>query len=324
MSYNLSLSAGLASAQTTYQAAFENLYAGNMLPGGWSLWTEKLTGNAKTISLQSIANFPVMSEWNGAKIEKYLRHYALTATLKKFEATLPIQRMDLTYEGGMPIIGRAIDAYLRQQVTAYDKSCADVLDSASGAGPTGYDLVALFSASHPHGAAGALQSNIGAGVNLNWRTFDAARQAGTEYRFENGEPAGIRYTHMRVGPKLERVAKEILEAKDRIAYTDMFAAASTTAVQNATLFPNVWAGELKLVVDPRITTYYWDLYDLSKPGVRPLMLYEGRAPEPVLLDQMDGERRFNTDEFVFGLEGDWVPFAGHWMTAYRGTGTAVG
>ena len=33
-------------------------------------------------------------------------------------------------------------------------------------------------------------------------------------------------------------------------------------------------------------------------------------------------QRYAQDVFSYGAEGDWVNFAGMWMVAYRGTGTA--
>jgi phage major head subunit gpT-like protein len=163
---------------------------------------------------------------------------------------------------------------------------------------------------------------LAAGTNLSWSTFDAARTAMRQLTFENGEPAGVNPTHMRVGPALESRAKAILEAKERIRFTDMTTADTTTLAQNATAVTNVWAGELTLVVDPRVTNYFWDLYDLSKPGVRPIELYEGQAPHPVNLDQMTDYPRYTDDVFVYGLEADFVFDSGMWMVGYRATGTA--
>ncbi len=321
MSNNLSLQAGLAAAATTYTTGFNEFYQ-TQLPGAYQAWTEVITGNTMNLDLRWVSNTAQMRKWLGSRVEKSMRVYGTSYKLEAWEATHVIKRMDLEYEGNLNVIGRGIDGFLKSTLVAYDQAVSSVADSASGAGPTAFDGVALYSASHPYGPAGANQSNLAAATNLSWTTFDAARQAMTELRHENGEPCYVRPTHMRVGPKLERRAKEILEAKDRMVFTNVFATETTTAVQNATAFPNVWAGELTLIVDPRITNYYWDLYDLSKPGVRPYVLYEGRKPQAINMIDMSSTRRFYQDEFVFGLEGDYVVGAGMWQVAYRGTGTA--
>jgi phage major head subunit gpT-like protein len=144
-----------------------------------------------------------------------------------------------------------------------------------------------------------------------------------KFKDESSEPFDLIPTHMRVGPDLEQRAKEILEAMTRATFVDMTGSESTTAVETGAQTTNVWSGELELIVDPRMgSAYHWDLYDLSIPGVMPMVLVEERAPVPVHQDQLTDSRRFTYDEFVFGVEADFKVGAGAWMTAYRGTGTA--
>jgi phage major head subunit gpT-like protein len=326
MSTNQSYAAGLSAAVTTYQTAYQDLYR-SQLPGAYQAWTRIITGNTMNVDLRWLSNTPVMRKWLGARVEKTMRVNQTSYTLEKYEATTTVNRMDLQYEGNFSAIQDGLNTFLQNNLTAYDLAVSTALDGSSGAGPTCFDTLALFSTAHTQGPSAGTQSNLSSGTNLSWGNFDAARAAMAGFKFENGEPAYIKPTHMRVGTALESRAKQYLQAKDRVTFTNMLGAESTTAVQNATLMPNVWAGELTLIVDPRIPSsgtgaFYWDLYDLSKPGLRPIVLYEGRKPVPVIQNQMEGERRFRTDQFVFGLEGDFTVGAGHWMCGYRATGTA--
>lgn len=318
---NLSLAAGTANARTTFESKYEEFFAGGM-PGTWQLFTDKNTGKTEYKQFEFITNQPVMRKWVGSRIRKYMRHYSTLLQLETYEATMEIARKLIQYGGDPDTIGKAIDTFMRLQATAYDKAFATAIDSNSGAGPTGYDGVGLFSAAHPHASGGGTQSNLSAGTNLSWSSFDSLRAGMRTLTFENGEPANVVATHARCGPLLESRFKSILEAKERIRFTDMTTADTTTLAQNATAVTNVWAGELTLIVDPRVTGYYWDLYDLSKPGVRPIILYEGQAPHPVNQDQMTDKDRFENDVFVYGLEGDFTFDAGMWMVAARATGTA--
>jgi phage major head subunit gpT-like protein len=317
MATNLDLDAGLQSANTTFQAMREELFTGAQLAGPYAMWTD-IVPNTGRWENHFIANWPIMRQWTGARQEKVLRDYSEILTPVSYEATLPIKRLTITRDK-TGAVGKAIDGFMRQNVMAHDQTVASSLDGTSGTGPTGYDAVALFSASHGQVPN---TSNISSGTNLSHANFSTARATMRKLQFENTEPAQIVPTHARCGPDLEQRYKEILSADTRIVFTDMQSDESTTAVQNATQIANVWQGELVLVVDPRVTTFYWDLYDLSKPNNKPMTLIDERRPEAINKTDMTDERRFQFDEFLYGLEGEWKVGAGQWMTAHRGTGTA--
>lgn len=320
MSTNLSLAAGLANANTTFLARWEDLYATGM-QGPFQMWTDEIPGNgASRIELDWLANHPVMQKWQGARQYKNLRHYSQQITYDKYESTLPLKR-DLVQYDKTGAVGRAIDTYLSYQISSKDKSVASSFDSASGAGPTGFDGVALFSASHPHAPAAATQSNIGSGTNLSHANLRAAEYAGMLLVHENGEPAKVRYTMMRVGPKLKRRGQELLSA-DRLQTVAGDQTLDGGTAVAAAARSNVFSGEMTLVVDDRVTNFYCTLIDASKPNARPMIAFTTREPEIIMQTDMGDQRRFDHDEFVWGLEGDWGVAAGHWLTAYRLTGTA--
>ena len=72
----------------------------------------------------------------------------------------------------------------------------------------------------------------------------------------------------------------------------------------------------------RVSTFYWDLFDLSKGNIKPMRLVVERRPEPISQTDLTDERRFQYDEYLFSLEGEYLAGAGDWQVAYRGTGTA--
>jgi phage major head subunit gpT-like protein len=316
-SSNTSLMEGLAAANTTFETAYNELYS-QQLPGVYTNYTKIIQGNTMALDLRWTTNHPVMRKWLGSRVEKYVRTYQQSYVLEKYEATLPIPRMLLQYSNNMNLIGDTIDTFVKNQAQAYDAACSAALDGNSGAGPTCFDGVSLFSAAHPHAPGGTTQSNLSAGTNLNWVNFDAARAAMSQFKFENGEPAQMRPTHLRVGPKLETRAKEIVGAQMRVAtYNNTGGQDAVSGVVAGVPLVNIWHGELDVIVDQRITNFFWDLLDLSKPGVTPIILYEGRKPEPVHLDKMTDLPRFYNDNFIYGLEGDFTAGAGMWMTAYK-------
>lgn len=319
MGTNLSIAQGLQDANTVYTTKYEELY-GDRLPGPYAMYTEVIPNATKRLDLNWLTNHPVMRKWLGARQLKSLRHYDQLIDLTRWEATLPIERVDLQYDN-TGAVGRAISNFLQDNVTVYDREVVTEFDSNAGAGPTGFDGVALYSAAHPHAFGGGTQSNLSAGTNLSQGAFDALRFAMRLLRHENGEPAAINPTHMRVGPKLEQRAKEILESKDRVVAVNAAGGDSGTRIAASTI-TNVWAGELTLIVDQRVTGFFWDVMDLSHGTARPMIISENRAPEAIIQDDLTDDERFNNDRFLYGLEADFTPAAGHWLLAQRATGTA--
>lgn len=325
-STNLALQETLLQSATQFEAAFQEIFRDAQVPGEFSKYTDVRMGKTIQLMLLIVANHPTMREWLGPRVEKYLRSYSQTIALRTWESTLPIKRILMDYVDSVGTVKDAIDTFVQNTSTAYDEQCSTALDGNSGAGPTGYDGVSLFSTAHPHGPSGN-QSNLASGTNLSYAAFDAGRAAMAGWRFENGTPARRRATHMRVGVALETRAKEILSATQRVVAVDASGVETGSSRIAATSIDNVWKGELELIVDPRIPpsgtgAYYWDLMDLRQAKLKPIVLYVGRAPEPIHQLDMDSDRRFNLDELVFGIEGDYAPAAGHWMSCYRGTGTA--
>lgn len=320
MANNLSIAGGAANAAyTTYVEKYQELY--KYFPGMYSAYTETVPVDTKKLDYNFIANLPVMRKWQGARHEKTLRHYNQTHEIETWEATLRLKRLDVTADK-IGMVGRALSTFLQANTSVYDDAVTLEYDKSSGAGPTGYDGVALFATTHAHVPN---TSNLGSGTNLSHSALVTAEQTMALLQFENTEPAGITPNAMRVGPKLKRRAMQLLESKQRLVIVDNdgnLDSAGTDDVVGVTAAANIWEGDYILYVDNRVTGFYWDLLDLTKPGVRPMVLLEYRKPEPFVFDKMTDPERVNHDDFLYTLDGDFKAAPGHWMCAYRGTGTA--
>ena len=321
MATNTHIQTAFAEANRIHMTLGQDLFA-EVMPGPYSLWTTTQTGSSGKYQNNFLANLPELQRWTGPRDEKSPRAYTQQIDTLPYEATLALKRTDLTRDQ-TGAVAQAIGDFNRGQLSSKNRHVADALDGTSGNGPTGYDGVSLFNASHPHVNSGSGHSNLSAGTNLSHATFNTARSAMRKFLKESGSPFQITPTHMRVSPDLEQRAKEIADAADVIKFTDMTASDSTTAVQNATAMTNVWRGSVDVVVDNEITsnTYYWDLMDLSK-NVKPMILVIERDIEPITRTDMDDPRRWDFDEVLFGLEADYVAVAGFWPLIYRSTGTA--
>lgn len=320
MSTNLSIAAGLATVNTNFVVGWQDFMMAAM-PGVYQEYTEVIKTDTRTTELHMLANFPVMEELQGARVDKALRHYSQSMKFVTFYAQMPVKRYDLAYDK-IGLVQRAINQFFGQQKSAYDSLANTKWVSNSDAGPTCYDGQYLFSASHPHGAAGATQSNLSTSTSLSHTNLVAVERAMSLLRYENGEPMNITPSHIEVGPYLKVRLAELLSA-DRVqtatAASVYDAGASAVAAGTRSSY---WNGKLTAIVNPRHDGYDWTVMDLTKPGVRPLILQEARFPEPVIVDEMTADRRMSHDEFVYSIEGDYQIHAGMWAVAHRATASS--
>lgn len=311
---------GLANASVTFDTLSKQFFGAAQLPGAYSSYTYTQTGiTSMTTEKDVLANTPIMRKWVGPRREQRLRAYSQRITLEPYEATLPISRMTLQYRDKQGQVADAIKQFLSNETVAFDYTTHAKYVSASGAGPTGYDGVPLFSTSHPHAPGGLTQSNTGTAA-FSAANLDAVIATMTSYRFENDTPMRITPTHLRVGPKLAMQAAAVLNTNTRLIAVNASGVEASSSVVAAAGVDNVFKGVLQLIVDPNLIGSmddWWEVLDLSKGDAKPMQLLVGRAPEPVHQDQMWSDRRFQLDEFLYGLEGDWVAEAGIWATCYR-------
>lgn len=323
MTINAVIQEMLAQTSLTFDTLAKDFFGADIQPGEYMKYSNVKTGVDSMTTLQTVmANAPTMRRWIGPRQEKKARGYTQTITLEPYEATMPIPRPMLAYQDKQGQVADIIKQFIGNEKIAFDLSVHSAYVANSGAGPTGYDNVALFSASHPHAPAstgGATQSNTGT-LPFSAPNLDTTIAAMMSYRFENDTPMRVQPTHLRVGPKLAMQASAILGLGDRVVVVNNLGAEAATGVVAATSVGNVFKGRLELIVDPNLIGTmddWWEVLDLSKGDAKPMQLLVGRAPEPIHQDQMWHDRRYQLDEFLYGLEGDWKPAPGIWATAFR-------
>jgi phage major head subunit gpT-like protein len=308
-------------ASTTFKELAGNVFAGGTPPGVYKDFATVQSTDSRIVEHDVLEAMPVAREWVGAKQYGDAQAASTTLTLKSYEASFKIKRLDLLTDR-TGIVGRRMATWLGDTAYIYDQIAHEVLF----ANPTGYDGVALFSASHPRGPAAANQSNTTTSA-LSFSTFETAMQTGASLRDANGRPLMISYNKLIVGPKLASLAREITGSNERLMAVDNSGAESGTRVAAATV-PNqkgiqvFTGGSLDVVVDPRMPlggTYddYWYLIDTTR-GASPICGYEFRSPEAVTQDRMEDTARFDSDEFKYSIECDVVFGAGVWQVAYAG------
>lgn len=312
-------------ANTTFLAKFDELFA-NGVPGLFQTFTETIPTSSKINEIDVLETMPVVRKWEGEKRYQSIRASKLSATVIKYEKSFEIDRLDLAADK-IGAVAKRITRFLSTGAELYDKIVHDVLFSASGAGPTGYDGVALFATNHPrHNAGTASTSNLTT-TALSFAQHETIMVAMTSLRDDEGEPMLIAPDVLMVGPKNAKLAMEITQSRERIISVANDGLEAGTRVA-AGVIPNFWGpgcalyggGSMMVVVNPRLVGtqddyyYYFD----TRRGPKPIHFFEFRKPEPVIQDRMEGETRFNLDKFRYSVEFDGVATAGAWQTAYAG------
>lgn len=317
MANNLNIQQGLYNQNTAFIEVWSEMIA-TQKAGPYEMWTQSIDGNGEArIELAFLANHPVMRKWLGARQHKSLRAYTQAISYDDYEGTLTLDTgvVDFDKTGA---VSRAISEYLKQ-LDAYDLAIATAFDSASGAGPTGFDGVALFATTHPHSSSGGNQANLATTTVLNHTNLVAAEYAGMLITHENARPADIQYSMMRVGPKLKRRAQELVSADRVVGWSSASLEAGTTVA--ASTRTSVWQGDMKVAVDPRVTGFDWTLIDENK-SAKPMVLFKVQEPTPVLRVDKNDPHVMEHREYVYGVDARFGVAAGHWHSAYRCTASS--
>lgn len=323
MGTNLDIASLLEGYNTAFMEKFQDQF-NRPLPGEYAGYTEQIDAQgAKIVDYAFLANMPLMRAWTGGRQYKSLRGYSSTITYTPYESSLILKRNDVVLDKS-GIVGRALSQHAGSAADFFDQVVSTAYDGSSGAGPTGYDAVALFSTAHPHAdSSGNTQSNLASGTSLSHANLVAAEYAAALYTEENGRNFQINHNELRVGPKLKRRAMELV-GPDRIVIVNQAGSLDTgisgaNNVNAAAARSSANSGAYTVVVDRRVTNFYWTLRDTTRGN--PMLLFVVRAPEVINRTEMTDQERWEHDNFLFGIEAEVGTGAGFWPAVYRGTGT---
>jgi hypothetical protein len=275
--------------------------------------------------LHLLEEMPLMEKWVSDPTYSDVRYASVSAKIEAYKKVFELKRLDAEMIDGAGLFDRITRAFAT--ANEYERLATNFLLS----NPTCYDGVALFSASHPRGPGGATQSNTSA-TALDAAQHQAVMIAGASLRQRNGEPFGVQYDTLMVGPALAPLARQITGSDvGRVVGISATGAESGTRVAAATI-RNVAGltiydgGEMRVVVNPRFVGSHANKYlylDTTKPGCSPVALrvYGERS---YALTATDSPERAKRDVYQWGVESDLalIPGAGgRKRLSTRATGT---
>lgn len=270
--------------------------------GPWQQFALVQSISGRTLEIDAMGPSPAISALNGSRPYSSLRQYARAFPVKAYTTpALELGRDVVELDKSGNVAARLRD-YLSAAANFWEKPVIDALLS----NPIGIDGVSILNDTHPHAPAGGTWDNK-VTTALSQSTLETGIVAMRGLRLENGEPAGIFPTHLVVGPANEREALDLTGADRAVSYDNAGAPDTAASVVAATTIRNWIGGRLTVVVVDRFADgtndNSWMLMDLSKPGVRPLIVGEGIAPQGVVVDDPGSENMKERSSYAYYCEG---------------------
>ena len=306
-----------ATANTVVKSSFEDIFGGGYESPSFPVFAEVVPGlNAQTLENNIVGPVALLREWTGMKQMKEVRGYKNSASTKAYEATMAFRRRDLIGAGGDLVMKRL------EGLPLANRGGMERLASAFLAtNPTGYDGVALYSASHPHAdAAGNVQSNKTT-LDLSYSGLEQAQYTASLLTLENGDPADITIDTIEVSPKLLNRALDLAEAESRTQSVSQDGVADSGWRVAAAPIHNVFKGRYTVIENKRLTGFSWRTYDSSK-AAKPVIVGVNRDFELIKNWDMESYARFMNDQLLTSVEGDLILLAGDWHVTQLHEGTA--
>ncbi len=286
------------SANTTYEERGSEVFS-RPQEGFWPLFTDQRPVSGKQLGVEIFGPSPGVAELTSDRVFGGLRGYLKTIPVLPYSTkpSLELDRLDVDGDVTGAMAKRLTD-FLAAGPWFWDKIITDILITNTA---TGIDGVSLINDSHPNASGGGTWDNKTTSA-LGHASFDAGVSAMRVLTGENGEPLGINPTHLMVGPNLARTALEVAGAVRPVPFSASAQDASSSIVA-VTNMPNVYEGIVKVIINPRMTSSTdWLLFDLSKPGVRPMALGELSAPRAVAVTDPASEPVVKRSKYQYYIE----------------------
>jgi hypothetical protein len=290
----------LEAAVTSYSTVSADVFASGSTGDLGGLIARHVPCGGTRFETDSLGVVPAVEEIVGSRSFANLRAYLNSAAVKKYgPKALEFKIIDIENDPS-GLIPAKLAEYARGSKNWLDAPLWSFLFG----NPTCLDASALFSTTHPFGAAGATWSNTTTSA-LSPATFYTGITAMASLVFENSEPAGYYPDVLMVGPDLEKMASDLC-GPDRIvpiAATGLEAYSSAVAAATRT---NFMANKIQVVINPRmIGTYndYWYLIDTKREGARPIVVGDAKPFQAFSVTSPESEPMVQRSAAQFYAEG---------------------
>lgn len=256
-----------------------------------------------------LGTVPNMREWGNGRLAKGLRAERYDVENLKYEATLEVDRDELSDDQTGQIRIRINELALRA-ATHKDYLISQLLINGATAGFNSYDGVTFFNAAHVSGASGnqsnALTSNITTTTDPTSAEFKTAFQAAVAallgFKDDQGEPmGGVSESGLVVivAPHMLFAAREALNA---------------TMLNNTS---NVIAGAARVIAMPWLPSNHTSWYLCKVDGIIRPFVFQDREPIEFNSLAENSAEEFKTEKYLYGVRARYAMTYGYWQNCVR-------
>ncbi|MCP4250010.1 MAG: hypothetical protein GY778_23460 [bacterium] len=271
----------------------------------------RIVSNGDQETYRWLGTVPKLREWGTGRVAKGLRTESYSVENLKYEATIEVDRDEISDDQTGQIRVRVAELAQRA-ATHKDYLMGQLVENGAAADALAYDGVPFFSATHASGASGNQDNDLTADATSPTKPTvaefrDSLKWAiGTmmEFKDDVGEPMAISATGLAcvVPPTFYLTALEAVNAT---------LVASTT---------NVLQGAARVIALPWLTSSdKW--YLLKNDGVVRPMIFQDREPVEFNALAEGSEEAFKRETFLYGVRARYRMTYGYWQFAVRTTFT---
>lgn len=276
-------------------------------------WTTRITSDAEGENYRWLGTVPEMREWGDGRQAKGLRSESYNVFNKKYEATIEVDRDELSDDQTGQIRVRIGELAVRA-ATHKDKLLSTLLENGGTTGNNSYDGVTFFNDAHVSGASGSQDNDRTQNITDPTTPTTAEAKASIAeavsammgFKDDQGTPMMLNTASLVcvVPPLMQFAFREALNAA-------IISQTSNVAMQ----------GLAGVVTFPWLTsTDKW--YLLKTDGVVRPFVFQDREPiEFTALDTPDSEEGFKREKYLYGCRARYALAYGYWQYAIRTTFT---
>ncbi|MFQ5422791.1 MAG: Mu-like prophage major head subunit gpT family protein [Phycisphaerae bacterium] len=254
-----------------------------------------------------LGTVPQVREWGTGRLAQGLRTESYSVENLKYEATLEVDRDEISDDQTGQIRLRVAELAQRA-ATHKDFLIAQLLINGETPGNDSYDGVSFYNANHVSGASGA-QSNL-----LDANIFSADDPTALEFKgaLKTAIAAMLNFKDDQGQPLMLSTSALVCVVPPTMLFSAK-EAVSMTVVDNE---PNILAGIARVISFPWLTDLSkW--YLLKTDGVVRPFIFQDREPIEFGAQTEDSDEGFRREKFLFGVRARYRMAYGYWQFAVR-------
>ena len=269
--------------------------------------TTRIQSNSDAETYRWLGTVPRMREWGTGRVAKGLRTESYSVENLKYEATLEVDRDEISDDKTGQIRIR-IAELAERAATHKDFLISQLLINGETDGFNSYDAVSFFNNAHVSGASGQQDNRLTSDAvdpddptTEEFKTgLKLAISAMMSFKDDQGEPMPIS-------------ASGLVCVVPTTMYLTALEAVNATMVNNTS---NIIAGVARIIGFPWLTNQsMW--YVLKTDGVVRPFIFQDREPVEFTALTEESEEGFRREKFLYGVRARYRIAYGYWQAAIR-------